>query len=155
MPVLYGERQLVESAGWFLAPQAAVPQARPVADTVGTRNAVTSLSAARSTKKIAAGDRHCAVTAQQRTRRANLRRHRCNCWTTGPTAEAAKLSNSTHRDAPAVNATLAPQTAMRELELRMWGNSKGFGLGIFAQAGPTRCASALLKNRKCRRCSYE
>ena len=27
---------------------------------------------------------------------------------------------------------------MRELELRVWGNSKGFGLGIFAQAGPTR-----------------
>ena len=43
-------------------------------------------------------------TACKRTRPADLRRHRCDCWTRGPTAEAPTPSGSIHRDAPAVKA---------------------------------------------------
>ena len=48
-------------------------------------------------------------TACKRTRPADLRRHRCDCWTRGPTAEAPTPSGSMHRDAPAVKARERPR----------------------------------------------
>jgi hypothetical protein len=51
----------------------------------------------------------CAATTWNRTRPANPRRHRCDCWTRGPTAEAPTPSGSMHRDAPAVKARERPR----------------------------------------------
>ena len=51
----------------------------------------------------------CAATTWNRTRPANPRRHRCDCWTRSPTAEAPTPSGSMHRDAPAVKARERPR----------------------------------------------
>ena len=59
---------------------------------------------------------HRRLLVSTRTRPANPRRHRCDCWTRGPTAEAPTPSGSMHRDAPAVKARERPRQPLRELE---------------------------------------
>ena len=58
----------------------------------------------------------CAATTWNRTRPANPRRHRCDCWTRSPTAEAPTPSGSMHRDAPAVKARERPRQPSCKLE---------------------------------------
>ena len=64
----------------------------------------------------------CAATTWNRTRPANPRRHRCDCWTRSPTAEAPTPSGSMHRDAPAVKARERPRQpfALSFLYMRYW-----------------------------------
>ena len=62
---------------------------------------------------------HRRLLVSTRTRPANPRRHRCDCWTRGPTAEAPTPSGAQcigHRDAPAVKARERPRQPLRELE---------------------------------------
>ena len=59
---------------------------------------------------------HRRLLVSTRTRPANPRRHRCDCWTRGPTAEAPTPSGSMHRDAPAVKARERPRQPLREVE---------------------------------------
>ena len=79
--------------------------------------------AQRSMKRVAAQGlapglvvAHRPLLVSTRTRPANPRRHRCDCWTRGPTAEAPTPSGSMHRDAPAVKARERPRQPLRELE---------------------------------------
>ena len=77
----------------------------------------------------------CAATTWNRTRPANPRRHRCDCWTRGPTAEAPTPSGSMHRDAPAVKARERPRQPLRELEKICIQRVHGPPLADFAMRG--------------------
>ena len=86
---------------------------------------------------------HRRLLVSTRTRPANPRRHRCDCWTRGPTAEAPTPSGSMHRDAPAVKARERPRQPLRELEKICIQGVHGPPLADFAK-GAERKAAFLL-----------
>ena len=77
----------------------------------------------------------CAATTWNRTRPANPRRHRCDCWTRGPTAEAPTPSGSMHRDAPAVKARERPRQPLRESLKDMHPTGTWPALSRFCEGG--------------------
>ena len=97
-------------------------------------------------------------TACKRTRPADLRRHRCDCWTRGPTAEAPTPSGSMHRDAPAVKARERPRQpfALSFLYMRYWKyahhmQGRKSGLHFFSNGRTMSCSLPHLSKRFSRR----